>query len=109
MNNLSVLRSLAATCVLVAATALSTARDAFAQKAVATKTADGFTITSRTLELTVSQGAVTRVFNRLTNEFHTTPSGVSSWMPRGLICSAPESGGMPTVSALHGQWGSYPI
>ena len=65
MNNLSVLRSLAATCVLVAATALSTAREAFAQKAVATKTADGFTIASRTLELTISQGAVTRVFNRL--------------------------------------------
>lgn len=113
MNNHSVLRSLAATCVLVAASALSATRPADAQRAPtpgpATKTADGFTIATRAIELTISQGAVTRVYNKLTGEIHTAPSVSSSWMPRGIVCSAAESGGMRPVQELHTQWGAHPI
>jgi len=109
MNNLTVLRSLVATFVLVAFVTVATTREALAQQPVATKTADGFTIATRALELTISQGAVTRVYNKLTGEIHTAPSVSSSWMPRGLVCSATESGGMRPVQELHSQWGAHPI
>ncbi len=118
MNDCSVLRSLAATCVLVTVAALSIVSPALAQRAAVknpsttsavTKTADGFTIATRAVELTISQGAITRIHNKLTGEIHTSPSGSSAWMPRGLVCSAPESGGMRPVQELHQQWGAHPI
>jgi hypothetical protein len=54
--------------------------DAHARESTAT--ADGFKITSSTLELTVSNGAVTRLVNRLTREVHATPTTINEWMPR---------------------------
>ena len=86
--------------------------DAHAREATAT--ADGFKITSSTLELTVSNGAVTRLVNRLTREVHATPITINEWMPRGIICgknsaqnSAQDS--MLGVQTFHGGWGTHQL
>ena len=78
-----------------------------------TATADGFTASTRAIEITLSKGAITRVVNRLTGEVHTAapsaPASSSSWMPRGMLCVPTGSGGLNSVQTLHSQWGSHPI
>ena len=77
-----------------------------------TVTADGFTASTKSIEITVSNGAVTRILNKLTGEYHTAsapPAASSSWMPRGVLSVPAGPAGMKSVQLLHAQWGTHPI
>ena len=72
-------------------------------------TADGFTASTNSIEITVSSGAVTRVLNKLTGETHTSPVARSPWMPRGVLAMPETATGAQAVQTLHLEWGSHPI
>jgi Domain of unknown function (DUF6259) len=92
---------------VAAISALALAPSARGQQATAT--ADGFVLSTKAIEIAISNGAVTRVVNKLTGEYHTTPAAQTRWMPRGAVCSSPMRGGMAGVRTLHSEWGSHPI
>ena len=95
--------------LLVAAIAVSLA---IAPAALAQRVAiapDGFTVTTPSIEITVSSGAVTRVLNKLTGETHTSPVARSAWMPRGVLGMPATPAGVQAVQTLHTEWGSHPI
>jgi len=90
----------------LAALALA-ASTAFAQRVAIT--ADGFTASTGSIEVTVSSGAVTRVVNKLTGETHTSPVARSAWMPRGVLAMPETAAGALAIQTLHTEWGSHPI
>lgn len=68
-------------------------------------TNDGFTVQTRSVELTVSQGAITRLLNRASGELHTATNAPTAWIPRGMIAASD----MQPVAVLHNQWSSHEI
>jgi Domain of unknown function (DUF6259) len=86
---------------------LSLASPALAQRV--SVTADGFTASTGSIEITVSSGAVTRVLNKLTGETHTSPVARSAWMPRGVLAMPETATGAQAIQTLHSEWGSHPI
>ena len=94
----------------VLATATITLIAGDAQGATARATPTGFVATSKTMEITVDSGAITRVVNRITGELHTTSVTGSAWMPRGVLCiDSASSPSLKAVQILHIEWGSTPI
>jgi len=67
---------------------------------------DGFTLVTKSVELTVRNGAVTRLMNRRTGELHADGDPHSVFMPRGAICV--DKGGA-AFRQLHGPWSRHPI
>jgi hypothetical protein len=68
--------------------------------------ADGFRLSSQSIDITVRNGAVTRVVNLLTGEIHASGGTDSPFMPRGVLCA---TNGFAGVRLLHGQWTSHPL
>lgn len=67
---------------------------------------DGFRLASATTEITVRNGAVTRLVNKLTGEIHANGGTDSVYMPRGVMCAPNDFSG---IRLLHGEWTSHPI
>jgi hypothetical protein len=67
---------------------------------------DGFRLASSTTEITVRNGAVTKLVNKLTGEIHANGGSDSPYMPRGVMCAA---GGYAGIRLLHGEWTSHPL
>jgi hypothetical protein len=66
---------------------------------------DGFRLATVTIDITVRNGAITRVLNKVTGEVHANGGPASPYMPRGLMCAA---NGYAGIRLLHGQWATHP-
>lgn len=113
MDLISPRRSIRCVHRLLASAVLALAAAADLQGQQMSATADGFTASTRAIEITLSKGAVTRIVNRLTGEVHAAPPstsiGGSPWMPRGMLCVPAGTAGLNSVQVLHSQWGAHPI
>lgn len=67
---------------------------------------DGFRLATTSLDVTVRNGAITRVVNKVTGETHTSGTSNSPYMPRGLMCA---DSGFANTRLLLGQWTTHPI
>lgn len=67
---------------------------------------DGFRLATVSIDITVRNGAITRVVNKLTGEVHANGTAGSAYMPRGLMCAV---NGYAGIRMLHGEWSTHPI
>lgn len=67
---------------------------------------DGFRLATASIDITVRNGAVTRVVNKITGEVHANGGPGSLYMPRGLMCAV---NGFAGIRLLHGEWTTHPI